>query len=108
MELDAYSIQGVHGNSFGWWNLMKTALSRILEFFVGHDRPEGNNPAYRDYCICGAPKPEEARGRKREPSFKAQSHPAKASAVSSGGWLPATIASTISGARTASRANRLT
>jgi hypothetical protein len=41
---------------------MKTALSRILEFFVGHDRREKNNPAHRDYCICGAPKPAVKRG----------------------------------------------
>jgi hypothetical protein len=52
---------------------MKTALSRILESFVGHDRREKNNPVYRDYCICGAPKLEEARRRKREPSLKTDS-----------------------------------
>ena len=52
---------------------MKTALSRILEFFAGHDRREKNNPVHRDYCICGAPKPEEARRRKREPSLKTES-----------------------------------
>src|SRR5208337_4639249 len=47
---------GETGNS-----LMKTALSRMLEFFVGHDRRENNNPVHRSYCVCGALKPEVER-----------------------------------------------
>jgi hypothetical protein len=53
---------------------MKTALSRILEFFVGHDRREQDHPLNRSYCICGAFKPE-AEGRQREASSKTPSRP---------------------------------
>jgi hypothetical protein len=53
---------------------MKTALSRILEFFVGHDRREQNHPVNRSYCICGALK-REAEGRERETSLKTSSRP---------------------------------
>jgi hypothetical protein len=40
---------------------MKTALSRILEFCIGHDRREKNISAKHSYCICGALKPEVTR-----------------------------------------------
>ena len=33
---------------------MKRGLSRILEFFFGHNRREKNSPVHRDYCVCGA------------------------------------------------------
>ena len=54
-------------------SLMKKALWSMLEFFVGHNRREKTNPVHREYCICGAPKPEKARRRKRELSFKTES-----------------------------------
>lgn len=59
---------------------MNAVLSRILEFFVGHDffvgydRPAKNDTARRDYCICGALKTEFER-RKREPSLTATNRP---------------------------------
>jgi hypothetical protein len=53
---------------------MKAALSRILEFFVGHDRREKNHPVHRSYCICGALKPE-GEGREGEASLKTSSRP---------------------------------
>ena len=44
---------------------MKRGLSRILEFFFGHDRREKNSPVHRDYCVCGAlkvaPNPQKVR-----------------------------------------------
>ncbi len=48
---------------------MKKALSRILEFFGSHDRREQNNPIPRNYCICGALKPEVV-SQQRESSLK--------------------------------------
>jgi hypothetical protein len=35
-------------------NLMKEALSRILEFFAGYERREKTNGTRRSYCVCGA------------------------------------------------------
>jgi hypothetical protein len=80
MALHAHSAYSAHRNSsqnisVGRTNhsLMKKALWSMLEFFVGHNRREKTNPVHREYCICGAPKPEEGRRRKREPSFKTES-----------------------------------
>jgi hypothetical protein len=53
---------------------MKAALSRILEFFAGHDRRGKNNRVHRSYCICGALKPE-GEGREDEASLKTSSRP---------------------------------
>jgi hypothetical protein len=53
---------------------MKTALSRILEFFARHDRREQNDPVQHTYCICGALKPE-AKRPEREASFKTERRP---------------------------------
>ena len=50
---------------------MKTPLSKILEFFAGSDRRKMNNPAHREYCICGALK--QVEKRKREASSKTES-----------------------------------
>ena len=33
---------------------MKKALSRIITFILGHDRPEKKNPVHQTYCMCGA------------------------------------------------------
>ena len=56
---------------------MKTALSRILEFFVGQDRSKQNALVHRSYCICGALKPE-AEGREPEASLEKSSRPQRA------------------------------
>ena len=56
---------------------MKTALSRILEFFVGQDRSKENALVHRSYCICGALKPE-AEGREPEASLEKSSRPQRA------------------------------
>jgi hypothetical protein len=53
---------------------MKTALSRMLELFAGHDRSEKSNPTHRGYCICGALKPQVEK-EKRETSLKTDSRP---------------------------------
>ena len=54
--------------------LIKQALSKILEFLVGHERRQGNNSVHRSYCICGALKPEVER-REHEVSTKTKSSP---------------------------------
>jgi hypothetical protein len=51
---------------------MKTAVSKILAFFAGHDRREKNYPIPRSYCICGALKPEVVSPRP-EASLKTES-----------------------------------
>jgi hypothetical protein len=55
---------------------MKKALSRILEFIVGHDRREKNHPMHQSYCMCGAPinKPG-VEGQKRAVSLKTRGGP---------------------------------
>jgi hypothetical protein len=50
---------------------MKTALAKIFGFVVGHDRSEKNNPTNRNYCICGALKPE-VGARQSEASLKSK------------------------------------
>jgi hypothetical protein len=52
---------------------MKTILSKILELFAASNRSKMNNPAQREYCICGALKQVERPGR--ELSLKAESSP---------------------------------
>jgi hypothetical protein len=37
---------------------MKTALSRMLKLFVGHQRSKETNPTHRSYCFCGALNPD--------------------------------------------------
>jgi hypothetical protein len=53
---------------------MKTALSRIFEFFAGHDRREKKTPEQRNYCICGAFKSDTEK-QERWASSKTESRP---------------------------------
>jgi len=66
---------------------MKTAVSRLLEFFFGHNRREKNSPVHRDYCVCGAlkvaPNPQ-----KREAPPTAES---RLQALNDTGWKYASV-----------------